>query len=98
VHSFDVLEAQTVHGLSEGSFDTPAPVGLQGFELLIREALPMCESVHMVDLYVAKRPIVRQAVNSAERQSSKAIIQALDDCLGSVAEVGGRRRRGFSAG
>lgn len=98
VHRFKVLGAQTVHGPSERSFDAPQPVGLQGFELLIREALPASESVHMVDLHVAKRPMVRQAVNSVERQSSEAIIQGLDDRLGSVAEVGGRRRRGFSAG
>jgi hypothetical protein len=62
VHRFDVLEGQTVHGLSEGSFDAPKPVGLQGLELLIRDALPAGKSVHMVGLYVAKRPHISNGV------------------------------------
>jgi hypothetical protein len=39
----------------------------------------------MVDLYGLKRPVVRQAVDSAEGHSSKAVVQALQDCFGPVA-------------
>jgi hypothetical protein len=85
VHRFDVVKALTVHGLPEPVLDPSQPVGLQGFALWVREVLVDGKAAHVVDLYGAKRPIVRQAVNPAEGHSSKTVVQALHNSFGPVA-------------
>jgi hypothetical protein len=85
LHCSDVVEVHPVHGLPEAVPDPSQPIGLQGFVLLVREALAMGKPVHMVDLHISKRPIVRKAVDPAEGHSSKAVVQALQDRFGSFA-------------
>lgn len=85
----DVPEAQPVQGLAGRSFDPAEPV-LQGLEVLPREALPAGEAVYLVDLDVAKRPVVGPTLDSAEGHSGEAVIQSLHDRCGLFAEVGAR--------
>jgi hypothetical protein len=78
--------------------DPPQPVGLHGAELLFRKALATAKESDMVDLHVPKRPIVRPVADPSERHPSKPILQALEDCVASVAQIRRGRGRRLPAG